>query len=39
VHVQIVTFSLEDINEDDYRNQAEPIAPAFAGLPGLISSY
>jgi Putative mono-oxygenase ydhR len=37
VHVQIITFSLEDISEHDYRNQVDPIAPAFAGLPGLVS--
>lgn len=37
MHVQIINFSLEGISEEDYRNQVEPIAPAFANLPGLIS--
>lgn len=37
MHVQIVNFHLEGISEEDYRNQVEAIAPAFAGLPGLIS--
>lgn len=37
MHVQIINFSLAGISEEDYRNQVEPIAPAFANLPGLVS--
>ena len=37
MHVLIVNFTLKGINEADYRGLVEPIAPAFAGLPGLIS--
>ena len=37
MQIQIVTFSLKDISEEEYRNQIEAIAPAFAGLPGLAS--
>jgi len=37
MHVHIVNFNLKGINEEDYRNQVEPIAPAFANLPGLVS--
>ncbi|WP_228281896.1 YdhR family protein [Rubrobacter marinus] len=33
----IVNFRLEDVSEEEYRNQCEAIAPAFAGLPGLVS--
>lgn len=37
MHVLIITFSLEGISEEDYRGQVEPMAPAFANLPGLVS--
>jgi heme-degrading monooxygenase HmoA len=37
MHVQIVTFHLKGISEEDYRRQCEAIASAFANLPGLIS--
>jgi heme-degrading monooxygenase HmoA len=37
MHVQIINFGLGDIDEEEYRTQVEPIAPAFAGLPGLVS--
>ncbi len=37
MHIQIVNFSLKGIGEEDYRGQVEPIAPAFANLPGLVS--
>lgn len=37
MHIQIVSFRLKDISEEEYRNQVEAIAPAFAGLPGLVS--
>lgn len=37
MHILIVDFRLEDISEEEYRNQSEAIAPAFAALPGLVS--
>jgi quinol monooxygenase YgiN len=37
MHVQIITFNLRGISEQEYRDQVDPIAPAFAGLPGLVS--
>jgi quinol monooxygenase YgiN len=37
MHVLVVNFNLKDINEEDYLGLIEPIAPAFAGLPGLVS--
>ncbi len=37
MHIKIITFSLEGISEEAYRQQVEAVAPAFAGLPGLVS--
>ncbi len=37
MHVQIITFRLEGISEEDYRGLTQSIAPAFADLPGLVS--
>jgi heme-degrading monooxygenase HmoA len=37
MHVLIVNFNLKDIGEEEYRGIAESFAPAFAGLPGLVS--
>ena len=37
MHIQIITFSLEGISEETYRQQVEAVAPAFAELPGLVS--
>ena len=37
MYIQIVNFRLEDISEEEYCNQCEAIAPAFAALPGLVS--
>ena len=39
MHVQIITFNLKDISEEEYRKVAESVAPAFTGLPGLISKH
>jgi hypothetical protein len=36
-HVQIVTFRLAGLAEDDYRAHCEAIAPEFSRLPGLRS--
>jgi hypothetical protein len=37
MHILVVNFNLKGITEEDYFGLVEPIAPAFAGLPGLIS--
>ena len=37
MHVQIVTFSLRDLSDADYRSACEGLASVFTGLPGLIS--
>lgn len=37
MHIQIISFNLEGIDEEAYLRQAEAVAPAFAGLPGLVS--
>ncbi len=37
MHIQIITFSLEGISEQDYFQLIESAAPAFAELPGLVS--
>jgi hypothetical protein len=37
MHVQIVTFSLRDLSDADYRSACEGLASVFSGLPGLVS--
>ena len=37
MHVQIITFNLKGLNDEEYRYHCEAIAPAFAQLPGLVS--
>ena len=37
MHVLVVNFNLKGITEEDYLGLIEPIAPAYAGLPGLVS--
>ncbi len=37
MRIQVVNFSLASVKEEDYLSQVEAIAPAFTGLPGLIS--
>jgi heme-degrading monooxygenase HmoA len=37
VHVQIITFGLKGISEEDYSKMAEAVAPAIAAMPGLVS--
>jgi heme-degrading monooxygenase HmoA len=39
MHVQIVTFNLKGIGEEEYRKMAEAVAPAFAEMPGLVSKH
>ena len=35
MHIQVITFKLDGIDEAAYRAHAELNAPAFAALPGL----
>jgi hypothetical protein len=37
MHILVVNFNLKGITEEDYLGLVEPIASAFAGLPGLVS--
>jgi quinol monooxygenase YgiN len=37
MHIQIINFGLEGMSEEEYRDLAGSIAPAFADLHGLIS--
>jgi len=37
MHIQIVNFHLKDMSEAAYAELCDQVAPAFAGLSGLIS--
>lgn len=37
MHVQIVNFQLQGIDESGFRAMCDELAPAFAALPGLIA--
>ena len=37
MHIQIITFGLKGLREEDYRKVAEAVAPAIAAMPGLVS--
>lgn len=37
MHIQIVNFELNGITEEQYRKLCDEVAPAFAGVPGLIA--
>ncbi len=37
MHIKIITFSLDGISEEAYRQQVETVAPVFTELPGLVS--
>lgn len=37
MHIQIINFELDGIDETQYRALCDEVAPAFAALPGLIS--
>src|ERR687893_925593 len=37
MHIQIITFSLKGISEEDYAKLAESVAPTIAAMPGLVS--
>jgi hypothetical protein len=35
MHIQVITFTLDGIDDAAYQSHAEQVAPAFAALPGL----
>jgi len=35
MHMQVITFKLDGIDEMEYQAHVEQVAPAFAALPGL----
>ena len=37
MHVQIITFRLDGMDEEGYRSACAEMAPAFAELPGLLA--
>lgn len=37
MHIQIINFGITGITEQEYVGMCESQAPAFAGLPGLVS--
>jgi hypothetical protein len=37
MHIQIVSLAIEGITNDEWAKMADELAPAFAGVPGLIS--
>ncbi len=37
MHIQILNFHLKGVSVQDYYKLADELAPAFAGLPGLVS--
>ena len=37
MEILVINFSLEGMNESEYRNLCDEVAPAFAGVPGLVS--
>jgi hypothetical protein len=37
VHIQIVTFQLANLADDEYRLACDSLAPTFAAVPGLLS--
>jgi hypothetical protein len=37
MHIQVVNFQLNDIDEQQYRQECDECAPVFATIPGLIS--
>jgi heme-degrading monooxygenase HmoA len=39
VHIQIITFGLKGISEEEYAKVAEAAAPTFAAMPGLLSKH
>jgi hypothetical protein len=35
MHVQVVTFALEGIQEDEYLDISNELTPSFSNIPGL----
>jgi len=39
MHIQIITFQLNDLTLEEFEAHVETVAPAFARLPGLNAKY
>lgn len=37
MHIQVITYHLKDLSEEDHRAMAESLAPTIADQPGLIA--
>lgn len=37
MHIQIINFNLKGVSQQEYSKLCNELAPAFAGLPGLVS--
>jgi hypothetical protein len=37
VHIQIINFHLKELSDAEFRDVCDELAPAFAGVPGLVS--
>lgn len=37
MHIQVINFQLDGIDEAEYRALCDEVAPAFAAVPGLVS--
>lgn len=37
MHIQVINFNLKGIGEADYGKLCDELAPAWAGIPGLVS--
>ena len=39
MHIQILTFNLKDVTQQDYRALCDKLAPKFAAMPDLMTKY
>jgi len=39
MHILIINFNLEGLAHEQYAQACEPLAPVFAGIPGLITKH
>src|SRR3990172_8183535 len=37
MHIQVVNFNLKNMTDEEFRKMCDELAPAFAGMAGLIS--
>lgn len=37
MHIQVINFNLKGVSQQEYSKLCNQLAPAFAGLPGLVS--